>query len=525
MSTFRPPQVPQQPPTYFTPGLPLGIPKACTDMQMQQIGAYYRQRPDAEAFEVATRVINRTVTAGTPFAYVPAPSLQIPFSARWPIEWIVENYWVEFTAGTSLGIPQPKQGEQGAAYWRQRPDTEALEAAADVVSVNLTPGTLLGVPQPVQGNQTAAYFRQRPQDEAAQEALGIVSPAFTPTPLLGVPNPVQGDQSAAYFRARPQDEAAQEAVGVVDPNFTQGQPLGVPNPAQTDQTQATWRVRAEIQQPQVFALPTTVVFVPAPDFFGFETTPDEPTLPPATYQTAGQPLGSPPPTQVDQAQATWRARVEIQQPTYFAPIPPPQFYAPRYEFQMAAYFPGHPIAIEILSEQLVSEYTPGLPLGVPQPKQSDQTAAYWRAHVEIPQTTVNAIPLPPLPSFVPALALQMPFGASARYETLIFQQQRQSIPAAAAPVVLRQSDQSAAYFWSRQEIQQPFRFVVAKPASIQGAGGQLIALQGDDRLIVVIDTGNRRFKFIAADRWVQVSDDDRLIQLNPGDRTFNLKGT
>jgi len=114
-----------------------------------------------------------------------------------------------------------------------------------------------------------------------------------------------------------------------------------------------WRARIEIQQPQVFTPQLSpVVFVPAPDLFGFDSTSDEPpqklqnyvvqSAAAAAVQVPSQPLQSLPsvrwplewivenysieftpgalavtvqiPVQTDQAQATWRQRQEIQQP-------------------------------------------------------------------------------------------------------------------------------------------------------------------------------------------------------------------
>lgn len=349
--------------------------------------------------------------------------------------------------------------------------------------------------------------------------------------------------------------------------FTPGQPLGIPTPrldAQMVQFAAYSRPRVEIQQPrQPAPQPATVVFVVAPDLIGFAETRDEPPqqvpvfapqtapqafVPAAITQipvstrwpiewivenyyaaefTPGQLLGIPAPRQSDQTQAIRRSRIEIQQPQQFAPISPPQSYAPRTEYQMAAYFPPHSIAIEILSQELVTEFTPGQPLGIPQPKPYEQTAAYWRQRVEAIQPTSNpvypapaaafvpaavlpipqnaawrfewlieflqpqfvpplqqqsfvppsSVPIaayardrreilqtiqnivpPQLASFVPPIALQMPFAASQRNEWTILQQQRITAGIALGVPQPRHGDQSAAYFRQHFEIQQPVYF-------------------------------------------------------------------
>lgn len=375
MSLFRPPQVPQQPARFFTPGQPLGIPAPRVDAQMVQFEAYYRQHVEIQQPQIFK-------TSAAPATFVAPPALQIPASQRWALEWIVENYWAEFTPGTALGVPQPRQSDQVAAYYRQHVE----------------------IPQPVY--------------------------SFTFTPVNASP------------------------------------------PRQTDQAQAAWRQRIEIAQPVYFA-------------------------------TVGQALGTPNPVQSDQTQAMWRQRLEIPQPVYFAPIPAPTFYAPRYEYQMAAYFPPHPITVEYLDQQLVTEFTQGTPLGIPQPKQTEQTAAYWRQRIEAIQPVTNpvyplavapfvpasVVPIPQnvswrfewlidflqpefvpqqLSGFVPPIALQMPFAAQ-RNEWSILLQQRITAGIALGIPRPRQSDQTAAYYRQHVEIQQPiyFALIPAIPLSLR----------------------------------------------------------
>lgn len=396
MSLFRSPQVPQQPPQYFTPGQPLGIPAPRVDAQMVQFEAYYRQRVEIQQPQVFR-------TAAAPITYVAPPALQVPVTQRWPLEWIVENYSAEFTPGLPLGTPLPRQ---------------------------------------------------------------------------------------------------------------------------TDQTQATWRCRAEIQQPQIFAASSApITFVAAPDFFGFEATAEQPPQQPPIYAvqsapqvfvpslplqslpstrwalewivenyaveaTPGQPLGIPQPRQTDQTQAMWRQRIEIPQPAYFAPIPAPSFYAPRTDYQMAALFPPHPITVEYLDQQLITEFTQGTPLGISQPRQAEQTAAYWRQRVEAIQPVTNQAYPPPAVAFVPPVALQMPFAAQ-RNEWSILLQQRITAGIALGVPRPRQSDQTAAYYRQHIEILQPIYFALIPPIPISLRRDEFIA--GRDHIRYTVGRDNVEF--------------------------------
>jgi hypothetical protein len=469
MSSFRPPQVPIQPQTYYTPGQPLGIPKAFTDPQFQQIEAYYRQRPDNEAAEVAALVSRRLFTVGTPLG-IPQPRQADQVQATWRphIEILQPS-----PAALTLSGPQvriPRQTDQFAAYWRMRPDLEALELAVNIVQADLTPGTPLGIPQPVQGNQAAAYFRPRPDTEAAEEAIEIVNANFTPAQPLGIPNPKQTDQSQAIWRPRPDTEALELVLNIVQPDYTPSGAVGnVPAPPAL-QLLPSARQDIALLQPQQMYVPqplNVLVFVVAPDYIGFEETPDEPPLQVPVYLTAGaqpsvippalplqipftarwpiewivsygdafnnltpgQPLGIPNPTQSDQTQATWRAHVEILQPApplLTQSAPPVQI--PRQSDQFAAYFRERQ-QLEALEEatQVVDQpVTIGQPLGIPQPIQGNQTAAYWRQRWDLEafeyavgMYSDNVLQPGAAVANVPPLPLQMPFAQAWRYEWMI----------------------------------------------------------------------------------------------------------
>src|SRR5271167_2913572 len=157
MSTFRPPQVPQQPPTYYTPGQPLGIPKAFTDPQFQQIEAYFRQH-------VEIIQPTRYATAGSAFR-VPAPLTAYPAPPRrQDIEALEEATTDFFTPGQPLGVPRPRQTDQVQATWRQRIEVQ-------LPPVSRCTAAALSVTLPRQSDQIQATWRTRPDLEALENAL------------------------------------------------------------------------------------------------------------------------------------------------------------------------------------------------------------------------------------------------------------------------------------------------------------------------------------------------------------------
>lgn len=391
MSTFRPPQVPQQPLVFFPGGQPLGIPIPRTDYQLQQGTAYWRERPSLEAFEQATGLVARVATSSGAAAVVPA--LRAPMM---------------------MGSPRP-----------------SLEAVEQITSLVLTAAQPLGTPNPRTEYQMAAYFPPRP---IAIEVLSQqLEDAYTPGLSLGMPQ--QADQTCAYRRERPSLEALEQAVQITDAPATIGTALGTPNPTQSDQSAALRRGRIEIQQPPVFTVPSPVqAFVPAPVSpmpltvsWRFEWIVDllAPNFTPA------QPLGTPNPVQADQSAAYRRERGSIealQQALIRNSIQPPiALFVPALVVQVIA---PNQWRFEWLIDLLAVNITPGQPLGVPAPKQSEQTASYWRTRVEAqaPQVFVTQQGSPP---FVPSVVWPIPGAISARFEPFAAATQKSTLQSVA----------------------------------------------------------------------------------------------
>jgi hypothetical protein len=320
MSLFRAPQVPQQPPQYFTPGLALGIPLARVDAQMAQFEAYYRQRAEIQQPQVFK-------TAPALLSYISAPSLQVPATARWALEWIVENYAVEFTPGLPPGIPQPGQMDQIQATWRCRPEIQQPQIFAAISA------PIAVVPAP-----DFFGFETTPEQPPQQlPSYTVQSPTASQVPA----SPLQTLPSARWPLEWIVENYAVE--------FTPGLSLGIPQPKQMDQSAAYIRPRVETQQP--------------------------------AYYFTFTPTNAPTPVQMDQVQASWRQRIEIQQQVYYAPV--------------------------------------GQSLGIPLPRQSEQTAAYWRGRIEIPQMAVFS-QLATAAGFVPSATLPIPAQASNRQDAQQF---------------------------------------------------------------------------------------------------------
>lgn len=301
MSTFRPPQVPQQPRTFFTPGQPSGFPSV--DMQTLQVSAYARQH--AEIIQPASYAV-----LAAPPAAVPPSNLQIPLSARWPMEWITENYGLEFTPGQPLGIPVPRQSDQTQATWRPRIEIQqpplfatrsptpafvpapvlqmlppvrwALEWIVETYAMDFTPGQAPGVPQPKQGEQAVAYWRMRAEILQTPSfappapsigfvpANGLIVPAsmspryewlFTVLRTNVVPQPSLQSVPPAPDQTVAMRPARRETLQVTT-RFTPGQVVAAPTPRQSDQRAAYFRQRIEIQQPTIFEVIGAVSFLP-----------------------------------------------------------------------------------------------------------------------------------------------------------------------------------------------------------------------------------------------------------------------
>jgi hypothetical protein len=405
MSLFRSPQVPQQPPQYFTPGLPLGIPRPHQDMQLQQSGAYYRQRPDNEAAQLAAGVTRRMVTTGQ-----------------------------------TVSAPKPRQSSQDHAGWRQRIEVQ-LPPTYNATASGAAPPQF--VPSSTPQNQAtwrSRYEILQPQTLFANQAgVAIV---FVPAPdYLGF------DSTADEPPQQPQSFAVQSVPQAF-----------VPAPALQMLPSNRWALEWIVEN---YSVEFTPGFTPAAAF-----VPAAPLQIPSNVRwpiewivenygaefTPGLPLGVPAPRQSDQSHAIWRSRVEIQQPQVFAPIQPPQVvYVPHTDFQMAAYFPAHPITVEILSEQLVTEFT---------------------------QSAITP--------FVPAPALQMPFAQATRNEwSILLLQQRVTTGIPRGTPQPRQGDQTAAYYRQHVEIQQPIYFAYIAPIPLSLRRDEFVA--GRDQIRYTVE--------------------------------------
>lgn len=487
-----PPQVPQQPMIYFTPGQLLGVP---LPLQTDQTQALWRAR-------VEIPQLVKFMPIAAPAVFLPALALQVPDRVRaTSVEILIEASSEYFTAGFAIGVPNPVQGDQRHALWRPVPQvplqitypatvglalgvpnpqqtdqTQALwrarieiqqplifapqpaafaliaplalqipdrvratpiEILSTAATVYFTPGLSLGVPNPQQSDQRHATWRPVPQ--VPQQPVYFV----TTGTLLGTPNPQQGDQSAAYRRPREQLEAAQVAAGIVDVPFTPGFALvQIAKPPEA-QASALWRAHAEIVQPVVYApiiAPTSNVPPNALQAVVGTRWAMEWMI--AMWQvpfTLGTVLGTPQPRQGDQTPALWRARIETMQPIVYTPPAPLTTYVPPSMLQSVT---SARWAMEWMIATWDVPFTQGLALGVPQPRQVDQTVAWWRGHVEIIQPATYALPSAPSAS-VPYVAPPTPINASWRYEWLIDFMQPEMLPQptlAVPPVPLQVPD-------------------------------------------------------------------------------------
>lgn len=325
MSTFRPPQVPQQPVIYYTPGQPSGVPAPRIDYQG---AAYFRPPPAPPQPQFFAPVLPPPARvpplAAQGAAYTPARGAEIGV--------MIEQLMIENTSGKPLGAPIPVYDYQRAAYWQARQVT--AEFLSQQLQDEFTPGTSLGVPRPLQTDQVQATWRMRIEIQQPQ----IFQPRLNPTVFVP-PVPLQIPLPAL----RQQLEAQQEAAVPL----TAGLSLGVPVPKQSEQAAAYVRARLE------------------------------PTQTPATTIQSGAVVNVPP--MALQVPAEARTRYEWFVPLPYGPILAPNLYVPQQSLQQPAQ-----VRTDLPGQARVAA-TAGLPLGIPQPRQSDQVAAYWRARIETQQ--------------------------------------------------------------------------------------------------------------------------------------------
>ena len=194
MSTFRPPQVPQQPRIFYTPGQPPG---AVPPVSPSQAAAYFRQRqegPQLQQFNVAA----------PPGPLVLSRALQVPAAPRRDMTPELEEVAPFFTPAQAAGIVPPVAPDQRAAYFRPLPQVLQItywETAAD------TPG----VPPPQAPDQRAAYFRQLPPvlQITVNATPGAAPGPQVPPPPLQMPGPglrsmiVEIEETLPFFTPPP----------------------------------------------------------------------------------------------------------------------------------------------------------------------------------------------------------------------------------------------------------------------------------------------------------------------------------
>lgn len=212
MSTFRPPQVPQQPRQFFTPGQAAISPLPISDGQR---AAYIRQRSEVlQPFQYAVIPVAAAVVAFTPVK-VPAqstrefvaertailPSFIVGTAARVPASQIptipvaprsmvaeLEETFPFYTAGTAAAVPPPRGIDQTAAYWRQAslPMQIGVQFAA-------------GMAAPFVPSLPLQQIVPAPRSMIIEIEETI--PFYTAGIALSPPPPRPNDQAAAYIRA------------------------------------------------------------------------------------------------------------------------------------------------------------------------------------------------------------------------------------------------------------------------------------------------------------------------------------
>lgn len=269
MSSFRSPQVPQQPRQFFTAGQPLGSPFGVVDSQRAAYG-----RPRSEILQPFQYAVIPLVAAVVAFSRP-----QVVQSA--PRQLVAEQFEAvqEFTAGFALGVPAPRSMDQTAAYWRSFP-------ALIRIPVAMTAGTSVNVPA---RQLQHPFATQRPMLIEIEEALPYQTSGFA----LTAPPPRANDQLAAYWRqaAQPVQISVRIALGAAAPKVPY---VSLPLPVANRQDIATLQGRS--RRPTGFALsvpPTRPVDQSAAYFRWKETVTQPPRLlyfmPPPPPIVAGPP--------------------------------------------------------------------------------------------------------------------------------------------------------------------------------------------------------------------------------------------
>ena len=185
--------------------------------------------------------------------------------------------------------------------------------------------------------------------------------------------------------------------------FTPGLPLGIPQPVRVNQSAAYFRPRPQDEAAQE-AVDQSV--------------------------TASAPAVQPPmPRQSDQSHAIWRLRADIQQMQQFAPQAFGPVLVPAPDLIGFSTTPDNPPQQSPIYMAQI-----GTPLSVPIPRQSEQTAAYWRQRVEIQQPLVNTPQFAPAVGLVPPNTFVLPVA-----QTLRMDAQQLAVEPDIAPLILLKS--------------------------------------------------------------------------------------
>jgi len=179
-TTFRPPQVPQQPPVFFTP---TQSPAPFVSGTWQQQAAYFRQRieiPQPPVFQ----------PPAIPAPYIAPQRVQPLAPPMRPMLIEIEETLPFFTPTAAPGVVPPRAPDQTQATWRP---LRSMVIEIEQAMVNFTATT------PVQVPGAALQMPFPPRREMTAEQFPLAARQATTSPV-GVVPPVPIDQTAATWR-------------------------------------------------------------------------------------------------------------------------------------------------------------------------------------------------------------------------------------------------------------------------------------------------------------------------------------
>jgi hypothetical protein len=400
MSTFRPPQVPQQPRTFYTPGQAPGAVPAFSPWA--QRAAYQRDRVEvAHLWQQFCPKLTITAAVGAvpprpwdqaaayrrspaqpvqlPPGFVPAIAvsapgarLQQPARARGDDIAILEEPLPPFVTPVAAPDVLHPVGpwDQRAAYQRDRVEQAHL---IELTPDQLTPGAAPAAPIPVgPWDQRGAYQRDRIE---LAPLIVLAPPPFTAGAAPGAA-PAVGpwNQSAAYQRYPPQP------LQIAVPYMPGAAPDSLHPVGPWDQRGAYQRDRTELAH-QVLLVPP--------------------------FYTVGAATGVPPPRANDQAAAYQRYPPQPLQITVSFPPLPPVIIVPFAPPQSPARVSGNDLAV--LDEPLPGFFTPAAAAAVYVPAPALQIPSVARRDdVAILDEVLPGLLTPPLLTAIAPSRLQLP---------------------------------------------------------------------------------------------------------------------